>query len=196
MEIDNLEFGFETVLGTGDAGATVSIYEIWLTVTYTRKTNLLGPFLDQDAGWVMVGVDTAYGYIWGATGSGWILTMEFEVIDYGYTDLDIETYETNLQDCGPPPNPPQDIVFTPQSGEFRNLIPGDIGGDTGGTPPDKDVDRYDFGYFADAYGSSSGDPNYNRLADLQGDTAGTCPDGDVDRYDFGAFADNYGRSLP
>ncbi len=69
-------------------------------------------------------------------------------------------------------------------------------GDTLGTPPDKDVDRYDFGAFADAYGSSLGDPRYNRLADLQGDTAGTLPDGDVDRYDFGAFADNYGRSIP
>jgi hypothetical protein len=182
MEIDNLEFGFETVLGTGDAGAAISIYEIWLTITYVRKTNLLGPFFDQDAGWAMVGVDTAYGYIWGATGSGWILTMEFEVLDYGYTDLDIETYETNLQDCGPPPNPPQDIEFTMQSGYFRNYYPGDIDGDW-------DCDYDDFNLFAAAYLKTSAHAGYNSLADFD-------YDGDVDYDDFNIFAANYLKTFP
>jgi len=50
---------------------------------------------------------------------------------------------------------------------------------------DGDVDRYDFGTFASAFGSSEGDPNYMPEADLDSD-------GDVDRYDFSIFADNYG----
>jgi nitrous oxidase accessory protein len=74
-------------------------------------------------------------------------------------------------------------------------IPGDLCGDTGGTTPDGDVDRYDFGVFSDAYGSSVGDPNYNRLADLMGDIPHTPADGDVDRYDFGIISDNYGEAI-
>ncbi len=74
-------------------------------------------------------------------------------------------------------------------------IPGDIQGDTGGSPPDGDVDRYDFGAFSDAYPTSVGDPNYNSLADLTGDQPGTPADGDVDRYDYGEFSDNYGKTI-
>jgi len=58
---------------------------------------------------------------------------------------------------------------------------GDIDGDG-------DVDRYDYGIFAGAYGTSEGDPNYVPEADLDGD-------GDIDRYDYGTFAGNYGRSI-
>jgi parallel beta-helix repeat protein len=52
---------------------------------------------------------------------------------------------------------------------------------------DGDVDRYDFGIFALAYGSTAGDPSYELGADLD------CDD-DVDRYDFGIFALNYGKT--
>lgn len=62
----------------------------------------------------------------------------------------------------------------------------------GGTPgifgdfePDGDVDIIDFGVFADAFGSMTGDGNYNVSADSE-------PDGDVDIIDFGLFADNFG----
>jgi hypothetical protein len=182
VEIDNLELGFETLLGTGDASATVSIYEAWLTITYVRKTNLLGPVYDQDAGWCYVGVDTAYGYVWGATGSGWIMTLEFEVIDYGYTDLDIETYETNLQDCGPPPNPPQDIEFTMQSGYFRNHYPGDVDGDMY-------VGSADAGVLNGAYGSWRGEMLYDREADFN-------DDGYIGSYDAGVLGGAYGTTYP
>ncbi len=60
-----------------------------------------------------------------------------------------------------------------------------IAGDLDG---DGDVDWFDFGDFAAAYGSSIGQPNYNPLADLDAD-------GDVDWFDFGDFAANYGRSI-
>lgn len=51
--------------------------------------------------------------------------------------------------------------------------------------PDGDVDITDFGLFADAFGSMTGDPNYDVRADAE-------PDGDVDITDFGLFADNFG----
>jgi nitrous oxidase accessory protein len=59
-------------------------------------------------------------------------------------------------------------------------LAGDIDGDG-------DVDRYDFGTFAGAYGTTLGQPNYHARADLNSD-------GDVDRYDFGTFAGNYGKT--
>jgi hypothetical protein len=58
---------------------------------------------------------------------------------------------------------------------------GDIDGDG-------DVDRYDFGIFAGAYASTTGDPNYDIRCDFDGD-------GDVDRYDFGTFSGNYGKTI-
>jgi hypothetical protein len=62
-----------------------------------------------------------------------------------------------------------------------DTIPGDFDGDG-------DVDRYDFGILAGAYGSKIGDPNWNAVCDLD-------RDGDVDRYDFGTFAGNYGKGV-
>jgi hypothetical protein len=61
-----------------------------------------------------------------------------------------------------------------------------IAGDVDG---DGDVDRYDFGIFAVAYGRYAGDPNYDGNCDFDSDN-------DVDRYDFGTFAANYGKTDP
>jgi hypothetical protein len=58
---------------------------------------------------------------------------------------------------------------------------GDIDGDG-------DVDRYDFGIFAGAYASTTGDPRYDIRCDFD-------IDGDVDRYDFGTFSGNYGKTV-
>lgn len=55
--------------------------------------------------------------------------------------------------------------------------------------PDGDVDIIDFGVFADAFGSVTGDAEYNADADSE-------PDGDVDIIDFGLFADNFGIGVP
>lgn len=55
--------------------------------------------------------------------------------------------------------------------------------------PDGDVDITDFGLFADAFGSMTGDPNYDVRADSE-------PDGDVDITDFGIFADYFGTGVP
>ncbi len=65
-------------------------------------------------------------------------------------------------------------------------ITGDLVGDVSDSPPDGDVDRYDYGAFADNYGHRFEAPPYHP-ADFD-------YDGDVDRYDFGTFADNYGKT--
>ena len=50
---------------------------------------------------------------------------------------------------------------------------------------DGDIDIFDFAYFADAYSSETGDPNYNAIGDFD-------DDGDIDIFDFAYFADVYG----
>ena len=50
-----------------------------------------------------------------------------------------------------------------------------------------DVDLGDFGFFAAAFQSVLGDPNYEPAADLNND-------GDVDLGDFGDFASQFGRT--
>ncbi|GAB4546844.1 MAG: hypothetical protein Tsb0013_06050 [Phycisphaerales bacterium] len=52
---------------------------------------------------------------------------------------------------------------------------------------DGDVDLGDFGVFGSAFGSMTGDVNYDQKADLDGD-------GDVDLGDFGVFGGEFGRS--
>jgi len=69
---------------------------------------------------------------------------------------------------------------------------GDIVGDpTDPDPnyPDGDVDWFDFGAFAGAYGGSYPQERYNVECDFD-------RDGDIDWFDFGDFAANYGKSVP
>ena len=78
-------------------------------------------------------------------------------------------------------------TLIPHLGEDNYPLMNPVHGLLGDIDGDGDVDRYDFGILAGAYGSSEGDPNYLPEADLDSD-------GDVDRYDFGIFAANYGTS--
>jgi hypothetical protein len=74
---------------------------------------------------------------------------------------------------------------------------GDIAGDPNPPPSgplgpaDGDVDWFDFGEFAGAYGSSYPQARYNVECDFD-------RDGDVDWFDFGTpyFASHYGKSVP
>ncbi len=153
------------------------------------------PYGDALAGWVLM-MESAIGDYPGKTGSGWLGNLTFSVADYGYTLLDIDHALTYVSVRNPfPPPPVLQIDPVKENGYFSNMIPGDMVGDTPGSPPDGDVDWFDFGDFAAAYGSTIGQPNYNPLADLVGDTSGSPPDGDVDWFDFGDFASNYGRSI-
>jgi len=108
-----------------------------------------------------------------------LVNITFLVNDVGGCDLNIYSDYTYYYYCFQPPMTEKHYP-TRENGYFRT-IPGDIDGDG-------DVDRYDFGIFAGAYGSSAGDPNYDGRCDFDSD-------GDVDRYDFGIFAGNYGRHV-
>ena len=115
----------------------------------------------------------------GISGSGRLVSIEFEVVGYGSTDLTVSvsgTLSTMLLDSAG-----GSVIYVTTDGYFSNKIPGDVDGDG-------DVDRYDFlDYFLPAYGSKFGDDNYNPECDLD-------RDGDVDRYDFlDYFLPNYGR---
>ncbi len=134
------------------------------------------------------------------SGPGTLANVTFTVVGYNFSDI-ILGPDTELQGNDGVSLTTYTIIdgeATPNQlghGYVSNLIPGDMVGDTIGSSPDGDVDWFDFGDFAAAYGSSVGQTNYNPLADLVGDTDGSPPDGDVDWFDFGVFAANYGRSI-
>jgi len=152
--------------------------------TSPDKTSRTSPIVGGDNvtgyGWA---AETILGNYAGITGAGRLVSIEFQVVGYGWSNLIISTtgvLPTKLLDSNG-----NNIVFTGTDGYFRNKLTGDINGD-------KAVDRFDFGLFASAYGSSGGPPptgNWNREADLNNDNT-------IDRFDFGVFAQNYGRSTP
>jgi len=69
-------------------------------------------------------------------------------------------------------------AFALDLGLLGPFLPGDF-------DADGDIDIFDFVQFADAYGSETGDPNYNAIGDFD-------DDGDIDIFDFVDFADVYG----
>ena len=193
LDISNLEIAVETDSIGGDPDAFFREYEAWIVVTYERPT-AFGYRINQGAGWCLFAHITR-GRHPGVTGNGTLATLEFHVLEYGHSILNITHPQTKLLRLRCHPLIPQKLPHLTEDGYFNNRIPGDIQGDTPGTPPDGDVDRYDFFAFSAAYLAHPGDPNWEPLADIQGDTPGTPPDGDVDRYDFFAFSANYLRTI-
>ena len=132
---------------------------------------------EPSLGWFLI-TESILGTYEGIDGDGWLVNFTFQVLtDYGRTVVNIDDPLTHIYTH--PPYPPAMELVNIENGYFSNMIPGDVDGDG-------DVDRYDFGSFAGAYGSIAGDSNYDIECDLD-------KDGDVDRYDFGTFAGNYGR---
>jgi hypothetical protein len=72
-------------------------------------------------------------------------------------------------------------------------LPGDFVGPMGDPTPDGKVDFNDLMVFATAYGSQTGDPNWNELCDICGYLGDPNPDGKVNFDDLMVFATNYGR---
>jgi hypothetical protein len=158
--------------------------------TSSDVADITGIFHDDGYGWA---AESVLGEYVGVSGSGALLEIRLDIVGYGHTYINVNvtgSMPTELIN-----STMGSIGFATEDGYFRNTIPGDIQGDTTDTPPDGDVDMFDFFAFADHYATLEGDPNYNILADLQGDTAGTLPDADVDMFDFFAFADSYTRSV-
>jgi len=117
----------------------------------------------------------------GVSGSGRLVSIQFNVLGYGSCDLVISTSTTGNLPTKLLDSTGANIGFTATDGYFSNKAIGDINGD-------RNVNSLDFGIFAKVYGTSVGSPNYNREADLN-------KDGNVNSLDFGIFAKNYGRSV-
>jgi hypothetical protein len=114
------------------------------------------------------------------SGSQLNLTFSWNLTDVAWGLYTIKANVTLAGDINPANN---EFVYS----NVTIKIPGDICGDTSGSTPDGDVDWFDFGDFAAAYGSHYGQPRYNVESDLD-------RNGDVDWFDFGDFAAHYGMS--
>jgi len=149
-------------LGTADAGSFSISFSVLLDETevpeYYRKKTISG--LAQ-----------------GASETVW---FDLRLEDYGIYTFFIEA------DCD------NDI---PEADETNNVkttwvigtITGDFCGDSSGSPPDGDVDWFDFCEFACSFGRTFEQPPY--------DPADINYDGAVDWFDFGTFAANYGNTV-
>jgi hypothetical protein len=172
----------------------------WNSSMLNVSSIIPGPFLaasDNDTSSEVLGIvinstDNAQGYsvlaesiladVTGISGNGTLVSVEFLVLEYGWSNVTISvtgTFPTQLLDST---NNTATLIAV--DGYFRNKLTGDINGD-------RYCDRYDFGEFAMAYGSVEGEDRYNREADFDM-VDPYC----VDRYDFGILAQNYGRYLP
>lgn len=119
--------------------------------------------------------ETILGNVGGITGGGRLFTIQFKVVGYGSTQINISgagTLPTMLLNSAG-----GTMSFTSTGGFFRNKLIGDVNAD-------HNVDSVDFGIFAPRFGSS-GPLGYTEC-DLD-------YDGDVDGLDFGLFAPNFGR---
>ena len=76
-----------------------------------------------------------------------------------------------------------------------SYLPGDFVGYMGDPDPDGKVDFNDLMVFATAYGSETGDPNWNPLCDICGYLGDPDPDEKVNFDDLMVFATNYGKEL-
>ncbi len=104
---------------------------------------------------------------------------ETENVSFYFFPEDYGTYTLVIEaDCY------NDVAELDETNNVKTTwVIGTIRGDVDG---DGDVDRYDFGYFASAYGRIFEQPPY--------DPADFDYDGDVDRNDFGTLASNYGKT--
>jgi hypothetical protein len=124
--------------------------------------------------------ETILGDVAGVNGNGRLVSIQFQVVGYGSTDLVISltgTLATMLLDS-------TGATITPikTDGYFRNKYPGDINGD-------KYVGSGDFSILQGAYGKSVGQIGYNREADFN-------MDGYIGSGDFSTLQGNYGKSFP
>ena len=130
------------------------------------------------------------------SGPGTLANVTFRVVGYGCSNitLGIQTGLTGwnftgddfypIIDASKPPGatePPYGSDHI-QHGYFSNMILGDVDGD-------RTVDAYDLFDLGKAYGSESGDPNWNLYCDFNRDDK-------VDDLDLSDLNENFGRSVP
>jgi hypothetical protein len=141
--------------------------------------------IDNIDGSISLAIIAALGDSNYASGSGTIMTVIFERITSGNTNITFGATELKDKDNNI-------IAHTSGSGcSFVGCI-GDFGS-AGGGPPDGVVDFEDLMIFALAYGSSPGDPNWNPACDIAGSGGSLTPDGVIDFEDLMIFALHYGE---
>ena len=135
---------------------------------------------DNVTGYATV-AETILGNVAGITGNGRLFTVEFEVLDYGYTSFDVSTsgeLPTALLDTNG-----AEIAFTSTSGYFRNALFGDAN-------IDRTVDVFDvLKVLYHRSGPPQGPGGYLREADINDDAT-------IDVFDILIVLDNLGRSAP
>ena len=156
---------------TGSAYGTSRIEDIYVASNATGYASI---------------AETILGDVAGITGSGRLVTIEFQIVGYGWTDLFISSGgslpTTLLDSAGATITWNHQASLFGNDGYFSNRLGGDV-------DSDRDVDYSDFIVLAGAYGSVVGQPAYKRNADFD-------QDGDVDYSDFIKLAGNYGKSVP
>jgi hypothetical protein len=150
-----------------------------LTVTGLTGADLLGTFgIDAfyiptvDVGEVSYGGVRIDGPV---AVDGDLVTIDFDVAGDATGTYPL-VVEATLRDASGDP-----IAVVENDGQV-NIVTNGRKGDFDG---DGDIDIFDFVDFADAYGSETGDPNYNAIGDFN-------DDGHIDIFDFVDFADVYG----
>jgi len=95
----------------------------------------------------------------GVNDNGTLVTIVFQIVDYGWTYLNISvsgTLPTLLLNSalGTIAYDRQLVPIFLSDGYFRNVILGDLTDDSlvGVGPPDGDIDGFDFGIFSDNFG--------------------------------------------
>ena len=114
--------------------------------------------------------------------------VERQTLDNGGGALNGPTYALTGTVAQPDANPPlTGSTYTLRGGFWTGQIDAPANSCLANFDNDADVDLGDCGVFGGAFGSSSGDINFNADADFNGD-------GDIDLGDFGIFGAEFGRT--
>ena len=143
--------------------------------SFIPDATLLVQSIDNTNGTVILDI-AGFGTSAYASGSGTIMTVVFERMATGNTDITFGS--TTLRD-----KDNITITHTKGNGCLITFCIGDFGGPNGF--PDNHVDFEDLMIFAIAYGSTPSDDNWNPACDLY-------PDGKIDFEDLMIFAMHYG----
>ena len=171
-------------------GANITLNFDASKLQYVSSTNggfipsatLLEQSIDNIYGSVILDIASLTGF---ASGTGTIITVAFERIATGNTNITFGT--TELRD-----KYNNTIVHTTGSGcSFVSCL-GDFGGPNG--YPDGVIDFEDLMIFALAYGSTPSDSNWNPVCDIAGPGGSLTPDEVIDFEDLMIFAMNYGKT--
>ncbi|GAB4545460.1 MAG: hypothetical protein Tsb0013_03370 [Phycisphaerales bacterium] len=167
-----------TVFQTGTLAGTPTASSLERAVGgQLPAANGLNPAVDQTTTLTLYTVDVTFD----AMASGTV-TLQAGVSDISggvilYPDVNAGANITAPSDAG------TSIMFT----SLDINVGGMVNACVADFDNDGDVDLGDFGSFGSAFGSMSGDMNYNAAADFDND-------GDVDLGDFGTFGSEFGRA--